>query len=495
MNYNRITNLSEEVNKQLSSPELLALGAVWLEKKSDWQENSGFQEFIKKLQREWAIETGIIERLYTWDRGVTEALIEQGIDSTLIAHKSGLKREEANNVSDIINDQLNIVEGLFAFVKGERSLSEHYIRQIQAEFTTHQDYTTGLDASGKLVDIPLQKGVYKKYPNNPKRPDGETFEYCPPEFVIDEMGNLVKWYSELEKNTSPEVLAAWLHHRFTQIHPFQDGNGRVARALASLVFLKAGLFPLVVRDQDRKNYIDALEKADVGELKPLVDLFAKRQKDSILTALGLGQQVQQSEYIDKIINAGLEVLKNKYSEGQKRIDQVYQHSDILFEYCTNKLKEISQPLSGQLNSLTPPTSEKGKYFSKVSIGNTSDNKHYFYTQVVEIAKKFGYFANLEKYRTWVRLTISTETTFEYVISFHSYGHGDTGLLAVSAFTAQKLPRDEGDGSDFVNTQPSITDLFQFNYAEPIESIQNRFSDWLNSSILMALAEWKRHLSP
>jgi Fic family protein len=495
MNYQWITNLPEESNKQLSSPELLALGAIWVEKKSDWQENSSFQEFIKRLQREWAIETGIIERLYTWDRGVTEALIEHGIDSTLIAHKSGLKREEANNISNIINDQLNIVEGLFAFVKGERSLSEHYIRQIHAEFTSHQDYTTGLDASGRLVDIPLQTGVYKIYPNNPKRPDGDIFEYCPPEFVIDEMGNLVKWYSDLEKNTSPEVLAAWLHHRFTQIHPFQDGNGRVARALASLVFLKAGWFPLVIRDKDRNNYIDALEKADVGELKPLVDLFAKRQRDSILTALGLGQQVEQTKYTDLIISSALEVLRNKYSEDRERINQVYQYSDILFEYSTNRLKEISQPLSIQLSSLTPPTSEKAKYFSRVWTGNTSDNKHYFYTQIVEIAKKFDYFANLEKYRTWVRLTISTETNFEYVISFHGYGHGDTGLLAVSAFTAQKLPRDDGDGSDFVNIQPAITDVFQFNYAEPLESIKNRFSDWLESSLAMALGEWRRLLSP
>jgi len=50
---------------------------------------------------------------------------------------------------------------------------------------------------------------------------------------------LIEWYREHENRLSVEVRAAWLqHHRFTWIHPFQDGNGRVARALASLVFLK-----------------------------------------------------------------------------------------------------------------------------------------------------------------------------------------------------------------------------------------------------------------
>jgi hypothetical protein len=53
------------------------------------EEDGAYKEFIKKLQREWAIETGIIERLYSWDRGVTEVLIEQGIEPSIIAHRGG----------------------------------------------------------------------------------------------------------------------------------------------------------------------------------------------------------------------------------------------------------------------------------------------------------------------------------------------------------------------------------------------------------------------
>ena len=67
-----------------------------------------------------------------------------------------------------------------------------------------------------------------------------------------------------QRGVAPEVEAAWLHHRFTQIHPFQDGNGRVARALATLVMIRAGWFPLVVTDAGRADYIEALEIADGG---------------------------------------------------------------------------------------------------------------------------------------------------------------------------------------------------------------------------------------
>ena len=57
------------------------------------------------MQREWAIETGIIERLYTWNRAITESLIEHGIDTTQISHKSGINRKDADNISNIIQDQ------------------------------------------------------------------------------------------------------------------------------------------------------------------------------------------------------------------------------------------------------------------------------------------------------------------------------------------------------------------------------------------------------
>ena len=92
---------------------------------------------------------------------------------------------------------------------------------------------------------------------------------------------------EAHASIPPEVEAAWLHHRFTQIHPFQDGNGRIARALATLVFVKAGWVPLVVRNEECDRYFDALGLADRGDLGNLVKLFAGLQKDGFLKALGL----------------------------------------------------------------------------------------------------------------------------------------------------------------------------------------------------------------
>lgn len=147
-------------------------------------------------------------------------------------------------------------------------------------FTRNQEHAEGRDQFGRLVEVPLIRGDYKRQPNNPTRRDGSIYEYCPPEHVAAEMDQLVAWHREHE-DVAPEAEAAWLHHRFVQIHPFQDGNGRLARALATLIFIRADWLPLVVRNDDRGSYIGVLEAADDGDLKPLVEFFASVQRRTL----------------------------------------------------------------------------------------------------------------------------------------------------------------------------------------------------------------------
>lgn len=490
MNYQRIRPFPAPNAHEF--PELRALSSVWQERRVALEEDGAYREFIKKLQREWAIETGIIERLYTWDRGVTEVLIEHGIESSVIAHQGGVSQRDAEHIQTLINDHLGIVEGLFGYIKGEEPLTEHFIRGLQAQFTAHQDYTEAVTEAGDLIRVTLQKGEYKTLPNNPRRPDGEIHPYCPPEWTKEEMESLIRIYRAAESTFTPEVKSAWLHHRFTQIHPFQDGNGRVARALASLVFLREGLFPLVVRESDRQEYIGALEMADDGDLGPLIAFFARRQRDAILKALGLEQQVQQSKYADQIIESAIELLRSRFSREQQKVSAVYEHAKKLFTHVESKFAELVDTLEPQLRALTPPQ-QRQKYGARANhADNVSSQRHYFQKQIVDIAKHFDYFANFERFRSWIRVTLTTYQEFDYVLSFHGYGPGETGILAISAFTYIKAPREDG-GTEPVALHPAATDLFQFNYAESFETTEKRFSQWLDASMAIALAEWKRSL--
>src|SRR6266436_7226325 len=93
MVYERITDLPNDfASEEAESVE--ALGDNWRERYEEIKGSEALTEFNEKLYRSWAIETGIIERLYTIDRGTTRLLVERGLDSSLIAHGATDKAPE-----------------------------------------------------------------------------------------------------------------------------------------------------------------------------------------------------------------------------------------------------------------------------------------------------------------------------------------------------------------------------------------------------------------
>ncbi len=104
----------------------------------------------------------------------------------------------------------------------------------------------------------------------------------PPAFEVPQLiQDLLEW---LEKN--PEELrhiesAAIFHHKFVEIHPFDDGNGRVGRLLMNLLLIKNGYPLTVIKTLDRRRYYDSLIKADNGNYKPIVNFVARCVEQSL----------------------------------------------------------------------------------------------------------------------------------------------------------------------------------------------------------------------
>jgi len=294
-----IADLEDDSDASTEIPPLLALWEEQREELSDRQ----VRDFNERLNREWAIETGIIEGVYNIDQETTQLLIERGIDASLIVRDGNGKSPEL--IAGIVRDHQDAVEWLFEVVKQQTSLSTSFIKQLHHLMTRKQDVVEGVDQFGRVARIKLDHGSYKQNPNNPTRPDGKEHQYCPPEQVPGQMDKLVRLHLEhMEMSIAPDVSAAWLHHRFTQIHPFQDGNGRVARALASLVLMRAGWFPLVISRTNRGKYLDALEYADTGDMNPLIRLFGTIQKDWFLKALSISKDIQRdTERLEQMLTS------------------------------------------------------------------------------------------------------------------------------------------------------------------------------------------------
>jgi len=97
--------------------------------------------------------------------------------------------------------------------------------------------------------------------------------------ILQEMDDLI---ADVEKKDRPAIeMAAYLHHRFVAIHPFVDGNGRVARLLGNLFLIRNGYPPIVLDQKNRQQYYRALRDADNGDLTSFTSFIARAVNESL----------------------------------------------------------------------------------------------------------------------------------------------------------------------------------------------------------------------
>jgi Fic family protein len=470
--------------QSLRASEIDGIQKIWSEQRQRLKGTKQLSDFTEKLSREWAIETGIIENLYEIDRGVTQTLIERGFQAELLAH--GSTDQPRDYVLQLLKDQKAALDGIFDFISQRRELSTSYIKELHAALLRSQTHTDAVDALGRSVAVPVVRGDWKTLPNSPTR-DGVLFAYCPPEQVASEMDRLMAFHREhRQKEVAADVQAAWLHHRFAQIHPFQDGNGRVARALASLVLVQAGLFPLVVTRDERIEYLDALEAADNGELKPLVSLIARLQRAQFRQATAISESMLAAEAdVQQVLGGLLDAARRHQEQRQQALRQVFKYADVLADDVQNRLEAITPDLTTALQRVTPAASA----FVTRSNENTD---HYFRSQIIHNAKyHLRYFADTSDYRAWVALNLVWERKARLVFAFHGIGRPFNGSLVCAPFLEFRDTDEEGH----VDTEvvPVAEEAFVFFYNETEARALERFGPWRERVLTVGLQELSQNL--
>ncbi|MCK5037333.1 MAG: Fic family protein [Candidatus Sabulitectum sp.] len=417
------------------------LSPSWFERRKILQRDSKeYQEFIIELKREHAIETGIVERMYDLEKGITETFIKKGFVESYISHND--TNIPVPKLLSHLSDHFEAVDFVFDVVKENRNLTVSFIKELHSLVTRHQGYAEGRDPFGRRTKIDLIKGAFKIHENNPTRKDGAKILYCPPEHVQCEMENLVSLYNNAEnEKVHPLICATWFHHAFTTIHPFVDGNGRVARLLASLILIKHGLFPFtVLREEARDKYIDALEKADANEFQSLVDYFAEVQKRYIEKALNL-KEVSSSSF-DEVVDIFSDKIENWHKKTiVDRESHLIEARNRVFDFCFEQLKSISNQLEAKLNGNASITIEKCTFKGE-------KEQSYYYGQIIKYANRHNYYFNRNHPKGWMtfRVKLAENRKYQLCITMHHYGYDDS-TLAIGAFLEFLIPHEGHDRVD------------------------------------------------
>lgn len=94
---------------------------------------------------------------------------------------------------------------------------------------------------------------------------GSRYSLPGPEKVSELMERFVNRIKDIENKNHPVEYSAIAHQELVFIHPFIDGNGRVARLLMNLILLQKGYCIAIIPPILRRDYINALEKAHTDD--------------------------------------------------------------------------------------------------------------------------------------------------------------------------------------------------------------------------------------
>lgn len=163
----------------------------------------------------------------------------------------------ASNVALRIMNEEVVVKNSYLTQNFIRALHKTLLRE---DYTVHRNLPGGLNTS-----YVIHAGQYKTRPNSVITRYGDRFDYASPEETPAMMTDLVDWYNQEEQKAklSPIELAALFHYRYIRIHPFEDGNGRIARLLVNYILAKHGYPMIVVRSRNKWEYLDALHRTDL----------------------------------------------------------------------------------------------------------------------------------------------------------------------------------------------------------------------------------------
>lgn len=281
----------------------------------------------------------------------------------------------------------------------DKPLTEKFIKDLNQTILVRNFWKDAVTQDGQSTRREIQVGEYKKYPNSVIQSNGEIFEYASPQETPMLMGDLVKWYNEEadKKEFSTVELAAILHYRYIRIHPFDDGNGRVARLLVNYVLYKNDLPPIIIKTAEKKEYLRALQQADAGDLWAFVNYMMQQSAWSLDLSIkaAKGEEIEDQDDWEKQLSLLKKGLGDKSNEVVKKSEESIK---AVFENVVKPFVAQLEDKVSQFDSLFMARYSKLIWNNKgenLYENLTSDLSHFDFTKIESLNISFRF----EDYRS------------------------------------------------------------------------------------------------
>ena len=325
------------------------------------------------------------------------------------------------------------VKAIEGAVKRNEKLNEVFIRNLHKVLLKEPYEIEAITPEGQPTKRLISIGDYKTQPNNVRTSTGEIYYFTPPDQVKPAMSDLIDWYRRNEKEGEhPIIIASALHYCFVRIHPFDDGNGRMARLLMNMILIKHGYTVSIIPIQERDQYINSLERADKNE--DLIEFIAYvahccEYALNLHLKAARGEDIEDVEDIDKEIAIFLQKSIGDTIEAQAYADKILYP---FFLYCKEKVEQFSERFeeidaSGN-SSVIRTDSKNSTFYLEKEKGTWPENAFSIFTNILCRLYNFQ-----GKQRKQIRLSIQNKVDSNGYIWNFSADRG-TGSASGGSFS-------------------------------------------------------------
>lgn len=275
-------------------------------------------------------------------------------------------------------EALSYLDGL---VKKKDEMSERIIKDFHAVLMKDTQFIL-VGPPDNRVKKRIEPGKYKYDNNHVILSDGSIHYFTDYLQVPGEMERLMEWYKENKDNLHSIELSAILHHRLTAIHPFTDGNGRVARLAMNTILMQKGYTPAIIRNEDRQDYYEALREADEGKYDSFIGMVEKEVTKTI--ALMLNVIEGKEAFGLKDLGRRLDHFVTSIHSLDKDIGKVSKDSDEERAECQKLLHEqVSELLKNEVKGQHAQDEFSFKINAFLKIGDKENPATYFLYDITQ----------------------------------------------------------------------------------------------------------------
>lgn len=284
---------------------------------------------MQKFRLDWNYHSNKIEG-NSLSYGETKALILFGITAQGKPLKDHIE----------ITGHNEAVKWIEELVHQDFPINEAFIRQLHTLLLKEPYWVDANTPDGQTTKKLVSVGQYKKESNYVITITGEALRFATPEETPAKMHDLIEWFrtKQNESDLSPVLLAAEFHYKFIRIHPFDDGNGRLARILMNLILMQYGFPPVIIKTEDKAAYYSALQQADAGLFEPFVEYIAQNEIRSldIMIRGAKGENIEEPDDLDKELALLEQKLKSVVNQSKEEVKS----KEAILNLCNGSLKRL-----------------------------------------------------------------------------------------------------------------------------------------------------------